>query len=187
MDLAREILWFDYWTLRVITDLHHCGQEQFQLLLRAEFPWSRPKSRWCISSSYHLLELVHSAAQLLEHESLENCFCTRENCEHQGNLPKLLSHLNMSCFIMAQAALLAGWWGFGLRAALRSPPRLCCELISPLSQRIPGEPPVQQCRPCYKQVFFIIVGVSGKWFPELWKKNTTTTTKPIYIYIYKFM
>lgn len=86
--------------LWVIPDLHRCGWEQSQPhaapwpgLSWAEFPWSRPKSRLGFSSSYHLLEVVHSAAKLLEHESLESCFCTWENREYQGYLPGLLSHL----------------------------------------------------------------------------------------------
>jgi len=43
--------------------------------------------------------------------------------------------------------------------AAHPPPHHCHELIRPPSQTAPGEPPMQQHRPRYKQVVFVIVGV----------------------------
>lgn len=127
-----------------------------------------------VSSSYHLLEVVHSAAELLEHESRESCFCTWENCEYQGYLPGLLSRLTCHIsFRHGQPCLPAGG-----RSAPIPPPRLRCELSRPPSQQIPGEPPVQHADLATNKWFSLLVEFKENGFQNLKKKTTN-------LYIYK--
>lgn len=159
--LARETLWFGYQTLWMRTDLQHCGQNSPSPRCTVAWaptswiPLEQTQVKVRLQFLIHLLGVLTPVAELLEHESLKSCFCTWENwitgviCMGGWATSHSTFHHSPVCLPV----------GVHPAASLHPPPHLCPELFWPPRQWVPGKHPMQQFRPCCKQVFFIIVGV----------------------------